>query len=173
MKPMVKVKVPFDLKIGKLQGLQWERKDFRKLAEQLMQNQGSYRYSLENRLFILFDKSTTSSTTFLKWNEVIILREIMKMLEKPENYWFTFNINGQKMLSCIILIPQEKYVTFCEESEPTIGKGMREDDKAKFAHQILTHINWVSNGQIEPYNNPKEHGIDGYIFLPEEITRGD
>jgi hypothetical protein len=165
---MEKVKIPFDLKISKLQGPQWERENLRKLAEQLMQNQGEFRYSLENRLFILFDRSSTSSVDFLKRNEVIILREIMTMLQNPKEYWFNLKIGEQNIFTCVILIPETKYIKIFEQTEHSLGEGLREKEKAEFAHKILTHITWVSDGKIEPCENPKEHGIDGYIYLPAD-----
>lgn len=159
------MKIPFDLKFCKLEAPKWNRTNLRALAQQLFEQQGNPRFSIENRIIIAFDKSTTSSTFFLRCNEGIMLIKVMDMIRNPEKYWYKIYVNGKEILACVILIKENEYIKMSEIYEHPIGDGLREERKAVFAHRFLKHISWLTEGRIEPYSNPKEHGIDGYIDL--------
>ncbi len=162
-------KVPFDLKICKLEGIDWNRNNLKVLATQLYERQGKYRASFENRLFVCFDKSTTCSVAFQKLNEILILQKIIQVVENPLEYWFKITANSQEYLTCVILLSEGEYKQSPERNEHIIQLGLSEPDKAEFAHKILTHINWVTDGKIEPHPNTKLHGCDGFVYLPKEV----
>jgi len=165
-----KIKVGFDLKFGKLQYDNWDRNNMQNLARELYEHQGEYRIDYSNRLFILFDESPSSSVPFLKRNEPIMLQKVIEMSKNPEKYWFNITVRGKKLLSCIILIPKTEYKVF-DQGQHRIRTGMSEPEKAEFAHQFLKHMNWVTDGIIIPHDNPKERGLDGFIFLSETLVK--
>jgi hypothetical protein len=143
----------------------------KKLAEQLFANQGHKRFSIENRLYVVFDRSTTSSTRFLQLNEHLMTTAILKMLQHPERHWFPINYEGHQVLVCIIFIPQDQYKRLDERSEHPIGDGLREPDKAEFHKKFLKTVASLSGGTIIPNENENQHGIDAYIYLPTTVCQ--
>lgn len=167
---MAQIKVGFDLKFGKLQYDSWNRNDVHILARELYERQGEYRIHYSNRLFILFDESPSSTIPFLKHNEVLMLRKVVEMSHNPEKFWFAITVEDKKVFSCVILIPKTEYKVF-DEGQYIIKQGLSDPEKADFAHQFLRHMNWVTDGIIIPHDNPKERGLDGFIFLPENLVK--
>lgn len=161
-------KIPFDLKFSKLQGLQWNREDLKELAKQLYENQGGERYSIENRIFVLFDHSNTSSVKFLKLNEVMMARRILAVLENPTFNFFKVEIDGEEVITCIILIKQGKYRYINETHQHEIGEGLREPEKAEYATEFLEKVASADN-RIIVNKNTKQHGVDGWVMLPLEV----
>jgi hypothetical protein len=165
------IRVPFDLKMSKLEGRDWPIFDKKLLAGHLYERQGNFRKSYENRLFILFIDSPSSSTIFLQRNEIVMIREILEMLKSPEKFWFPLWVGNEpkKVWSCIILIQKNHYLEVNGIHQHDLGNGLREIDKAEFSTKFMQHLSLVSDGQIIPNNNTKEHGIDGYILLPKTL----
>ena len=164
--------IPFDFKITKLEHSNWNRENLYILATQLIQQQGTARFHLDNRIIIAFDKSTTSSLAFIERNERIILEKLIQMLKEPEKYWYRILVGTEKLFVCVLLIKEGEYYKLSENYEHTIKDGLVEEDKAQFAHKFLQHAEWVSDGLIKPHSNPKEKGIDGWILLPTNLLEG-
>ena len=159
--------IPFDFKVTKLEHSHWDRSNEHNLAKELIEQQGSSRINIDNRIIIAFDKSTNSSVTFFNQNRSVITTKILQMLKDPEQFWHQFEIDGKKILVCLILIKENEYQTLNEiPSEHPIGDGIREPDKAEWSHEFLHHMAWISDGLITPNENPYEKGVDGYITLP-------
>lgn len=150
------------------------------LAKQLLREQGSYRYSIENRLIILFDCSPTSSVAFLRRNEMVMINKLVEMKDDPPAYWTkiryyepVWNMTYEPYM-CIILIPQGEYYPVYEEWAHPLGEGLREKGKAEYAAGFMTYANWATEGMIEPEPNIRLHGIDGYIsFTVEDLQKID
>jgi len=164
------ITIPFDFKVTKLEHSNWNRNNENVLAEELMVQQGSARAHIDNRIIIAFDKSTTSSVNFLNHNRAIMVHKFLQMLNDLEHYWHKIEIDGRKVLVCLILIREGEYHKVDEPPhEQQIGDGLREPDKAQWSHEFLQHISWISDGLVKPHDNPFERGIDGYIILPSNL----
>lgn len=169
---MEQIRVPFDLKMSKLEGRDWPIFDKKLLAWYLYEKQGKFRESYnDNRLFILFLNSPTSSTVFLQRNEIVMIREILEMLKCPENHWFPLVVGNEskKIWACVILLQEGQYLPADGIHQHNLGDGLRERDKAEFSTKFVQHLSLVSDGKIVPNSNTKEHGIDGYILLPKSL----
>ena len=129
---------PFDLKITKLTGNNWDRKSPEHLLEQLMDNQGNPRHSIENRIIIAFDNSPSSDIEFLKKNEAVIINSLLKVAHKPYDY--TYWLNEYDCWGSIYLIQEGEYRPSTEYYEHSIGLGMREPEKAEFERQIILKV---------------------------------
>jgi len=162
-----KIKVPFDLKITKLQHNHWHRKDVKQLAKELLKDQGKYRYSIENRLVIVFDGSVTSDVLFFKKYRSLLIYVLLQACYNPRKHWFF--LPEYKTWQCIILIPPLRNNVSQEHHEHSIGPGVREHEKAEFENRLLQEVAKCSNGLLEVNPNSKQHGVDGWIWLPSAM----
>ena len=159
--------IPFDLKITKLEGENWERENIHGLAQQLYDDQGECRESIENRITIVFDRSTTSSVSYFKKHKPILLYRLITECYEAKNWvWVT----KHKVWHCVVMIPEIED-TEVEYSEHIIGYGLREKEKADFEYELLNEVAECSNGIMTVNPNKKEHGVDGWIWLPNSILR--
>ena len=155
---------PFDLKITKLTGQQWDRNDLAHLAEQLLESQGKPRTSIENRIVICFDESVSSATSFLKNNEDLIILTLLEIVDNP--YKYTHWLQEYKCWCTIALIKRGKYYDNTEGLyyEHPLGDGLREPGKAEFERYVLGKVARLRNN-LRLASNARAHGIDGYIKL--------
>jgi len=167
---MERIKVTFDLKICRLEGSHWNRENKTELAKQLYKDQGIYRHSIENRLYIIFNESKSSSVEFFEENQTVMIHDIIQMLIQPENYWFKITVENKPILVCIILIQRNRYASIGDTHVHPLGQGLRELSKADFEDGFLSTLNWVSSNLIQPHTNRYEHGLDGFILLPKNLV---
>jgi hypothetical protein len=160
-------KISFDLKISRLLGTHWDRSDLKHLATQLLDEQGNVRISFENRITIMFDGSTTSSVPFFELNRTILWRKFIQLIFNPEEYWHW--ISEHQCWHATILINKHEYCQINENHSQVVGEGLREPEKAVFATSFLAEVAKDSQGLLEINSNDKEHGIDGWIWLPTEM----
>jgi hypothetical protein len=165
-----RTKIPFDLKFGKLEGINWDRDKPIVLARQLYERQGLERYSVENRIFILFDKSTTSSVLFLRLNELVMMQRLIDAIRTPLWRWLKLRVGEQRVVCTPILIRQGEYRQIEETYQHPLGEGFREEDKASYATQFLIRVSRVSDGLLEVNTNTKEHGLDCWVKLPRRLV---
>lgn len=154
---------PFDLKIGKLTGDNWERINMTTLAKQLMARQGEPRASIENRIIILFDNSPNSSTRFLQNNRSLIVRALCNIAWRP--YAFTRWVDKPNAWISLVLLKQGNYHIETRYYEHSIGIGLREPDKAQFEFELLEEMTNITGGLIKHNPTQKEHGYDGDLLL--------
>jgi hypothetical protein len=168
---MVDQFVPFDLKITKLTGYHWDRINLRHLAEQLLEEQGKHRRSIENRIVVCFDGSVSSGIQFLKANEDTIISSLVNVFHEP--YRYIYWLDSYQCWCGIVLLKRGQYYdnTANVYSAHPLGQGLREPDKAKFEHYILQKIARITHN-IRCELNPKLHGVDAYIKLDEAKLRG-
>jgi hypothetical protein len=169
----------FDLKCSKLEGEHWTRDDNEALAYELLNRQGRPRYSIENRLTVLFDRSITSHVDFFKINETVLINKILEMLDDPVPHWHRLRhidlVTNEVYtpLCCVIVIPPGEYLNWHVVSEHSIGQGLREIQKAEFANKLIKRLSVLSD-RIAAYPNVRAHGKDGYIrFTKEELKKID
>lgn len=165
-----KVKIAFDLKISRLLGSHWDRRDPKHLATQLLDEQGNARYSIENRITIIFDGSPTSSVPFLEVNRQVLWRKFIQLIFNPEDYWHW--VAQHHCWHAIILIGKKEYTYVKENYSHAIGDGLREPEKAVFATSFLTEVAQDSEGLLEVNPDEKEHGLDGWVWLPTKMLEG-
>lgn len=159
---------PFDLKITKLTGNNWDRTSPKHLLVQLMNGQENPRHSIENRIIVAFDKSPNSSIEFLRDNQGVIVKRLTKLAYNP--YPFTHWLNDYECWGSIVLIKDGEYKPRTEYYEHSVGLGMREPEKAEFEHQIILEVAEKSGYLIRPNRlNPKAIGIDGELKI--DITK--
>ena len=154
---------PFDLKIGKLTGSNWERIDMTVLSNQLMAKQGKPRSSVENRIIVLFDKSQSSSTHFLQTNRSLIVRALSNVAWRP--YAFTHWVDKPNAWVSLVLIEQGNYHMETQYYEHSIGLGVREPDKAQFEFELLEEMTEITGGLIKHNPIRTEHGYDGDLLV--------
>lgn len=156
------MKTPFDLKICKLTGEDWNRDDVSQLARQLLEKQGEYRYSIENRVIIIFDRSENSSVKFLKVHESLLVERLVEFFRNPLNYIHLFD--DIKCWQAIIMIHPSEYESQDAYYEHSLGEGLREPGKAEYENYLLKAVaEKVDNLIVNPNN--KEHGLDGWLVL--------
>lgn len=154
-------RIPFDLKLSKLTGRFWNRRNLKSLATQLLENQGEPRSSIENRITVLFDGSKDSSVDFFKRNEDIIIRKVVEAISDTRLWHKVFGT-----YQCVILIKPSEYKGGVVYREHPIGEGLREKDKAKYHSELVRRIAKLSNGLVEANPEEEEHGVDGWVWLP-------
>lgn len=155
------MEIPFDLKICKLTGYNWNRGDLRQLAIQLLEKQGEYRKSVENRIVVIFDWSKTSSTKFLRANKQLLHDKLLEVVLNFDEHCLW--IDKFECWQCIILIRPDEYEPDETYYEHSIGSGLRERGKAIFEDELLREVAAESNGLLRVNPNHKEHGVDGWI----------
>lgn len=155
------MEIPFDLKISKLTGHSWDRSDLERLAAQLLDRQGSFRRSIENRMVVIFDWSKTSSVKFLKANRKVLYDKILEAVLNPNWFW----LPAFECWQCIILIGEDEYEPDEEYQEHSLGYGLRERGKAIFENKLLSEVAADSNGMLRVNPNRKEHGLDGWATV--------
>lgn len=161
-----KQKIPFDLKITRLLG-RWARHDLERLAWELYARQGNARRSFENRITIVLDRSTTSSVPFLELNRELLWKRFMDLIFNPKSYWYW--VKEFKCWHAIIFVRKNEYHQIEERYMHSIGKGLREPMKAVFATSFLKEVANDSEGLVEVNPNYKQHGVDGWIWLPSAM----
>lgn len=152
---------PFDLKITKLTGTDWQRDNVAALLRQLIKEQGKPRYSIENRIIMAFDRSLDSRVEFLRDNRNILLEMLLNIAYNP--YAWTYWLNEYHSWFSITLV--EKYHRSGEYYEHSIGPGMREPRKAKFETELVREAALKSDGLIKFNPNGEEHGHDGDLRI--------
>lgn len=157
---------PFDLKIGKLTGTNWDRGNMTNLAKQLMAEQGEPRASIENRIVILFDRSTSSSIYFLQKNRALILQALSNIVWRP--YAFTHWIKP-KVWCSLILVGEGQYNQESKYYEHPIGIGLREPQKANFEFNLVQEMARISGGLLKCNPEQEEHGHDGDLLLDNDL----
>jgi hypothetical protein len=155
----------FDLKVCKLANdpLRWDKSDIGHLARQLLENQGSARYSVENRVIVIFDGANSSKVDFFKKYESLIVDRVVAFVENPYDrcVW----LNDYKCWQGIVIIPPTDFENTPVYYEHSIGVGMREYSKALFHQKLLNAIEKRSNGKMRVNLNHKEHGNDGILDI--------
>lgn len=157
--------IPFDLKITKLEGKIWQRNNVQELAQQLYDFQGEPRSSVEHRITVVFDESITSSASYFKRHRSIILYRLIRECYEAKNWVWVAKYN---VWNCLIIIPPLND-TYHERHQHNIGQGLREKEKAEFENKLLKEVARCSNGILKINPNEKEHGIDGWIWLPNKL----
>lgn len=157
--------IPFDLKITKLEGENWERQNIQQLAQQLYDYQGECRLSIENRITVVFDRSTTSSVAYFQKHKPILLYRLITECYEAQNWVW---VSEYKVWHCVLMIPNIED-TPVEHSQHIIGYGLREEEKADFETQLLIEVAQCSNEIMTVNPNHKEHGVDGWIWLPNSL----
>ncbi|GAH89634.1 unnamed protein product, partial [marine sediment metagenome] len=153
---------PFDLKITKLTSQQWDRNNLAHLAEQLFEKQGKPRASIENRIYVCFDKAKSSATNFFRDNEDLIILSLLEIASNP--YKYTYWLQKYNCWCSINLIERRQYsASEGDYYEHPIGEGLREPDKAEFERRILQKVARMSN--IKPNPDARAHGNDGQIRI--------
>lgn len=152
---------PFDLKITKLTGLEWQRGNVASLLRQLITEQGKPRYSVENRVIIAFDKSLDSSVEFLQGNRSLLLEVLLNIAYNP--YAFTYRLKEYHSWFAITLVRQ--YRRSADYHEHPIGPGMREPGKAVFETELLREASLRSGGRLRANPETEEHGHDGDLRI--------
>ncbi len=153
----------FDLKISKLTGSRWTRTDLPLLGKELLEGQGKERYSIENRIMVLFDGANTSKTSFFKKHESLICERLLAYINDPypQTVWLT----SYNCWQGVILIPPTEFTNEDEYYEHSIGKGLREPLKAEFHQEVLHKVEEMSGGLMKANPNYKEHGKDGWVDI--------
>lgn len=157
---------PFDLKITKLTGKQWDRVNMQNLALQLMQFQGQPRASVENRIIIIFDNSPTSDIDFMRSNRQLLIKGLLNIAWNP--YSFLRGLDPLDIWIGLVLIPETDYCRLPKYYEHPIGLGLREGGKAVFEFSLLQEIEKLSGSLIKYNRNSKEHGYDGDLLVDRE-----
>jgi len=159
---------PFDLKIAKLSGATWNRESPVALATQLYQKQGRFRASLENRIFILFDNSLTSSVEFLRAHRDILVKALLNVAHRP--YSFTCYLPIGDIWASILLLRESDYRRggWGYYHHP-IGDGMREMGKADFENILIRDVAALSGGLLRHNANKIEHGYDGDLLIDSSL----
>lgn len=155
---------PFDLKITKLTGMQWDRRNMGNLAKQFIQKQGRPRASIENRIIIVFDSSRSSSVPFLATNRRLLIKALSNVAWNP--YSFTHSLGT--IWCSIVLIKQGEYRDTGNYYEHPIGLGLREKDKAAFEYELLKEVSQISGGLIRYNPDYKQHGYDGDLYIDRD-----
>jgi hypothetical protein len=163
----------FDLKITKLTGNHWDRDDLRHLSCQLMEEQGNPRYSIENRIFLVFDRSPTSHVKFFEANRHLLLDALISISRNPYEctYWLE---EFQCWTAIKVFSPAEYQIPNGLEKyqEHPIGLGLRETDKAEFEKALVLEVAPLCNFKIKPWKiNPKAIGIDGELKIDSNKLR--
>lgn len=162
---------PFDFKVTKLTGQQWDRNNLAHLAEQLLERQGKPRASIENRIVICFDESTSSDVSFLKESKDLIILTLLDILD--DLYKCTYWLQGYQCWCAIALIKKGRYYDTSqgEYHEHPVGQGLREPEKARFEVAILQKVARMRhNIRLNP--DPKAHGNDGQVKIDRTRLRG-
>ena len=160
---MIWLKVSFDLKILRLWGDNWKRENDPLLAKQLLDKQGSYRTSIENRLYIIFDKSPNAKVRLLQLNEEKMKKKLYDVCSNPQKHWFY--IEYYRVWACIIWFKRGEYkqsiIDYNLEYHP-LGNGLREREKSDFEHDFLIKAAVIINN-LTVNANKKEYGVNGWI----------
>lgn len=155
---------PFDFKLTKLTGNQWDRLSMRHLLEQLLEMQGNPRHSIENRLILAFDRSVNSSVEFYKLNESIIIEALIQIALDP--YQFTYWLYEFDCWGSIFVFPEGEYLKIEGYYEHPKGLGLREPDKAQYERELIKKASIRCDYRIKPNRqNPFAIGIDGELKI--------
>ena len=156
----------FDLKITKLTGGRWDRENLHHLAQQLVENQGQPRASIENRIIICFN-SVSSDVNFLKDNQDLIILTLLELVENP--YKFGCWLTKYQCWSIVALLKQGTYYDTTQGLyyEHPIGLGLREPGKAAFENWLIRRVARMTN-RLQPNPDIRTHGNDGRLRIDRE-----
>jgi len=170
-RPMSESYVPFDLKVSKLTGKHWSRSSNEELAEQLLDEQGADRNSVENRFVVVFNHSTTSDVRFLEECEPLIIKKFVKVCKNPHKYvhrvWNTWQF--------VIVIQRSEWRQYSERGldddqydEFSEGKGLRDRSKADWSNDLVEKIHKIIGQKLLPNPNKREHGVDFFLLMEND-----
>lgn len=164
----------FDLKICKLTGNHWDRRDLKHLATQLMEEQGNARHSIENRIILVFDKSPTSCVEFFKLNRQLLIDALINIAHNPTKYIYW--LPKFECWVAIKLLQSSEYQlpnSLASYYEHPIDLGMQERLKAGFERQLILDVSRLCNFKIRPdIFDPFIRGKDGELKIDSEQLKG-